>query len=319
MVNDTTYDPLAHRNGESYRYQKDMKLADIITMFPEKFPTLELTNEDGILCFVYNPFSEDMKEILNVQYTALEALDGTKSNFYEKESNGTISWYYRAIHSSIEEIFRAKLYSKWIEGLKYRNNSPDFCKDVVKIIRYCPHENIHTYGMYIDTFVSWLEEIETDEIAINNIIDTIIENMKYVFYKNVYEGYEREGTLMQNVLKKSARLTIQDCSKKAHGLLKQIDWKGSKSIENIMERKKRAQLAIQQRLNPIKNLAPKVEDVPKLEQKPDDQALFKKYQSSKRPIAAVGGEKSNTPDPKKPRLEEKAEIKDSEDDGLTKD
>jgi len=229
MDENKKYNDKAHTFLEAKRLERDLLLAKIVEVKGKAIPFLSVYKEDITYNIVFDPFDDEAKKS-GLSFTIVPAkIEKKGALMYNKLANGSITWSYKVLDSPVDDVFMTKL-GDWVQSGKYKVDIPGFCKQVATVMRYWPHKDCHAYGVYMQCFFEWIQKFEECPLTLGNLLEGLVDKLKFVFFKDTREKHENEGTLRKALYGEHTSLSIQDCSKKSHELFSKLDFKAEKSI-----------------------------------------------------------------------------------------
>jgi len=187
---------------------------------------------------IYNPFNREEMEEMKLDLVAITLDESTTiaSKLYRDTSNGLIIWSMMVIQTDVDTFFNKRIFPRWIKTLEYRKDEKGFCKDVAHVIRNYPHVECNLYGRYIKAFMRWMRLFESSHETLKNILDEIMDNLKWVYTKERWIKFKTVEELNENIDSKSTILPIEDCSNRFMGIFR----RERDTFLRIIERVKRA-------------------------------------------------------------------------------
>jgi len=260
IYKDGSYNFFAHKWAEKTRFEKDLLMAQILELSDEKqykYVTCENDGDDNYT-LTYQTFhmcedigDDDLDMVVVDVYADTTQKAGV---LYNKDSGGRIIWLFCSLKGPVENLFEKRLFTEWIECRKYAKQQDKFSKEVVKLIRYYPNIDHPYYSTYITTFMQWFMNYEKDMSIIGNVLDSIYDGLKTIFFKNKYEEYIKEGTLEKMIQSQTTIMDIKTCSAKVHSHFSKADAKSEEAKSFLDKLKKdtaQSRVVVRQKRIPV--------------------------------------------------------------------
>jgi len=228
MDSDGNYNDKAHYYLEEKRVERDLTIKDAIESLGALTCNfvrcrMELGGTKTVLIYHPNPTGVIGDKLEWIEVPALLLKSGGK--LYKKAANERIEWRQYILKGDILGFVTTSFGQAIVNG-DHVNNLEEFVKKVAKFIFDYPHDETTTYGCYVMIIIKLIRfaDRNINHSALHRIGVAMCVGLKRVLSYNDRNITEIE--VYKKVRNVRTRLTAQDCSKKTHYQISQIDKQG---------------------------------------------------------------------------------------------
>jgi len=236
------FNSAAHKHKMIYTAKGDLLLAQMIMMKQEDIKFATVDESKGKYCFVFNPYGDYLDKLESMTYDIIPtlALKPKAIKTYQKACSSKIVWLTKIMTGPIADFFAYRL-DKWIKGDAWKGKKKDFGRDVAMVMKLNPHIQCQKYATYIKSFIEWISVFEDDDIAIVEVLQHVMENLKMVFYKDEQAKYTSDGTINARIEATLCYPSWQSASDTCNRFFSAMDFAIQEDISFIEMFKRRAQ------------------------------------------------------------------------------